>query len=56
MAKRQGAYKGGKTRLDRERVKKLADEVVGPAVTARQLGMARSSVCRLLQEPAARRN
>ena len=55
MAKRQGAYKGGKTRLDRERVKKLAGEVVGPAVIASQLGMARNSVCRLLQEPAARR-
>jgi DNA invertase Pin-like site-specific DNA recombinase len=56
MAKRQGTYKGGKTRLDRERVKKLADEGAGPAVIARELGIARSSVYRLLQEPAARRN
>jgi DNA invertase Pin-like site-specific DNA recombinase len=50
MAKRQGAYKGGKARLDRERVKKLADDGVGPAVIARELGMARSSVYRLLGE------
>jgi DNA invertase Pin-like site-specific DNA recombinase len=56
MAKRQGAYKGGKTRLDRERVRKLADNGVGPAVIARELGMARGSVYRLLQEAAARRN
>jgi DNA invertase Pin-like site-specific DNA recombinase len=50
MAKRQGAYKGGKARLDRERVKKLADDGVRPAVIARELGMARSSVYRLLDE------
>jgi DNA invertase Pin-like site-specific DNA recombinase len=55
MAKRKGAYKGGKTRLDRERVRKLADDGVGPAVIARELGMARSSVYRVLQETAARR-
>jgi DNA invertase Pin-like site-specific DNA recombinase len=50
MAKRQGAYKGGKARLDREGARKLADNGVGPAVIARELGMARSSVYRLLQE------
>jgi DNA invertase Pin-like site-specific DNA recombinase len=50
MAKGQGAYKGGKARLDRERVNKLADDGVGPAVIARELGMARSSVYRLLEE------
>jgi DNA invertase Pin-like site-specific DNA recombinase len=50
MAKHQGAYKGGKARLDRERVKKFAEEGVGPAAIARELGMARSSVYRLLEE------
>jgi DNA invertase Pin-like site-specific DNA recombinase len=40
MVKRQGAYEGGKMRLDRERVRKLADEGAGPAVIARELGMA----------------
>ena len=51
MAKRQGVvYKGGKPRLDRERVKVLSDKGFGPAAIARQLGMARSSVYRLLEE------
>jgi DNA invertase Pin-like site-specific DNA recombinase len=50
MAKRQGVYKGGRARLDCERVKKLADDGVGPARIARELGMARSSVYRLLEE------
>jgi DNA invertase Pin-like site-specific DNA recombinase len=53
MAKRQA---GDKARLDRERVKKLADDGVGPAVIARELGMARSSVYRLFRKAAARRN
>lgn len=52
MAKRQGVYKGGKPRLDRERVKVLSDKGFGPAAIARQLGMARSSVYRLLEEAA----
>jgi DNA invertase Pin-like site-specific DNA recombinase len=56
MAKHQGAYKGGKARLDRERVKTLSDGGLGPAAIARELGIARSSVYRLLEEGAARRN
>jgi DNA invertase Pin-like site-specific DNA recombinase len=48
LAKRQGVYKGGTARLDRERVKQLAKDGVGPAKIARELGMARSSVYRLL--------
>jgi DNA invertase Pin-like site-specific DNA recombinase len=48
MAKHQGVYRGGKARLDRERVRKLADDGVGPAAIARELGIARSSVYRLL--------
>jgi len=41
---------GGKPRLDRERVKELSDTGLGPAAIARELGMARSSVYRLLGE------
>lgn len=50
MAKRRGVYKGGKPRLDRARVKELAASGKGPASIARELGMARSSVYRLLDE------
>jgi DNA invertase Pin-like site-specific DNA recombinase len=50
LAKRQGVYTGGKARLDRARVKQLAKKGVGPAKIARELGMARSSVYRLLEE------
>ena len=50
LAKRQGVYTGGKARLDRARVKQLAKDGVGPAAIARELGMARSSVYRLLEE------
>ena len=50
IAKRQGVYKGGKPRLDRERVKALSDTGLGPAAIARELKMARSSVYRLLEE------
>jgi DNA invertase Pin-like site-specific DNA recombinase len=50
MAKRQGVYKGGKARLDRERVKTLSDSGLGPAAIARKLGIARSSVYRLLEQ------
>jgi DNA invertase Pin-like site-specific DNA recombinase len=53
MTKRGGAYRGGKARLDRERVKTLADAGLGPAAIARELGMARSSVYRLLGETGA---
>ena len=53
MAKRQGAYRGGKARLDRERVRKLLTDGLGPAAIARELGMARSSVYRLLEEVGA---
>ena len=56
MAKRQGVYKGGKARLDRQRVKTLSESGLGPATIARELGISRSSVYRLLEEGAARRN
>ena len=48
IAKREGMYRGGKGRLDRECVRKLANAGVGPAGIARELGIARSSVYRLL--------
>jgi DNA invertase Pin-like site-specific DNA recombinase len=50
MARRQGVYTGGKPRLDRLRVKELSSQGLGPAAIARELGMARSSVYRLLEE------
>jgi DNA invertase Pin-like site-specific DNA recombinase len=50
MAKRRGVYEGRKPSLDRARVKELAKKGVGPAKIARELGMARSSVYRLLEE------
>lgn len=54
LAKRKGVYTGGKARLDRERVKALSDNGLGPAAIARELGIARSSVYRLLEEGAER--
>jgi hypothetical protein len=37
-AKRQGVYKGGKARLDRQRVQELSSRGLGPAAIARELG------------------
>ena len=54
VAKLQGVYRGGKPRLDRRRVKELSRQGLGPAAIARELGMARSSVYRLLDEAASR--
>ena len=50
LAKRRGVNTGGKARLDCERVKWMAEDGVGPAKIAREPGIARSSVYRLLQE------
>jgi len=49
-AKAKGVYKGGKKQIDREAVMKLKSEGVGPANIAKQLGVARSSVYRVLEE------
>ena len=49
-AKADGVYKGGTRRLDRENVVRLADDGISPTTIARQLGMARSSVYRILDE------
>src|SRR5262249_41343646 len=53
MATRQGVYKGGQPHLDKLRVTELASEGVGPAAIARELGVARSSVYRLLEQAEA---
>src|SRR5262249_31234698 len=50
MAKRQGVYQSGHPRLDGPRVMELSGQGLGPAAIARELGMARSSVYRLLEE------
>ena len=56
MAKREGIYVGGKPRLDRQRVQELSSQDLGPAAIARELGMARSSVYRLLEEAGGRQS
>jgi DNA invertase Pin-like site-specific DNA recombinase len=47
-AKAEGAYKGRKASIDPVEVKRLA-ETMGPAAIAKHLGVARSSVYRLLE-------
>ncbi|TGD92764.1 recombinase family protein [Methylobacterium nonmethylotrophicum] len=47
-AKAAGVYKGGKTRIAADEVRRLAGEGVGPSAIARQLGIGRASVYRLL--------
>jgi len=51
-AKAEGAYKGRKRSIDAAKVKALAASM-GPAAIAKQLGIARSSVYRMLEQPAA---
>ena len=47
-AKAAGVYKGGKTRIAADEVRRLAGEGMGPSAIARQLGIGRASVYRLL--------
>jgi DNA invertase Pin-like site-specific DNA recombinase len=57
-AKNAGVYTGGKPRIDRQKVRKLAAAANGPAAIARDLGVSRMSVYRILREeegPAAGR-
>ena len=49
-AKKAGAYKGGKQRIDRREVRALAAKGDGPAAVARALGVSRMSVYRILGE------
>ena len=49
-AKKAGVYTGGKPRIDRQKVRKLAEAGNGPAAIARDLGVSRMSVYRILRE------
>jgi DNA invertase Pin-like site-specific DNA recombinase len=49
-AKKAGVYTGGKARIDREQVKALATDGKGPAAIARELGVSRMSIYRILRE------
>ncbi|WP_244574633.1 hypothetical protein [Cohaesibacter sp. ES.047] len=46
--KEAGKYRARKKSIDREAIIKLQQEDKGPAAIAKELGVARSSVCRLL--------
>jgi DNA invertase Pin-like site-specific DNA recombinase len=50
LAKRNGMCRGSAPRLDRARVMPLGKDGVGPVQLTRELGIARSSVYRLLEE------
>jgi DNA invertase Pin-like site-specific DNA recombinase len=49
-AKKAGAYTGGKPRIDRDKVHELSAAGLGPAAIARDLGVSRMSVYRILRE------
>ena len=49
-AKKAGVYTGGKPRIDRQEVRKLVAAGKGPAAIARDLGVSRMSVYRILRE------
>ena len=48
-AKAHGAYKGRRPSIDREEIERLRKDGLNPTEIARQLGVARSSVYRLLE-------
>jgi len=49
-AKANAVYKGGKVRIDRSAVIRLKEEGKGPTDIARELGMSRMHVYRLLRQ------
>ncbi len=49
-AKELGKYKGGKSRIDVEKIKKLKEEGKGATAIAKELGIHRDSVYRLLKK------
>ena len=51
-AKLKGVYTGGKRRIDRNHVRTLAAQGQGPSDIARELGISRRHVYRLLEERA----
>ena len=48
-AKEKGVYKGGRSKIDVEQVKKLKGEGLGATAIAREMKIDRSSVYRLLK-------
>lgn len=55
-AKGRGVYKGRKPKLDAGEIRRLRSEGVGPTEIARQLGIGRASVYRVLEKDEAARN
>jgi DNA invertase Pin-like site-specific DNA recombinase len=51
-AKTEGKHKGRPVSLDAAEIKRLAGEKIGPAAIAKRLGIARSSVYRVLEQLA----
>lgn len=51
-AKADGAYTGGKRRLDRVKIQAMSDAGTGPAAIARAVGCSRMQVYRVLQDAA----
>jgi DNA invertase Pin-like site-specific DNA recombinase len=51
-AKRSGVYTGGKRRIDRDGVRRLAADGHGPTEIGRQLGISRRQVYRIFEEPS----
>jgi DNA invertase Pin-like site-specific DNA recombinase len=51
-AKDEGKYKGRSASIDAYEVRRVA-RLIGPSAAAKQLGIARSSVYRMLEQPAA---
>lgn len=50
QAKAQGRYRGGKRLLDRDRIRQLRSEGLGPSAIAKQLGCSRMQIYRVLCE------
>ena len=50
LAKRKGVYKGGTQRIDVDEIKRLKSEGLGASAIAKQMGIHRDSVYRLLKK------
>ena len=49
-AKQKGVYKGGKSRIDVERIKTLKKEGLGASAIAKEMNIDRTTVYRILKE------